>query len=104
MFAKFMGTGWYIRYVGQCSDASDRFTNHERWNEAVRDHGVTHVLTHISAPNQTVRETEERDLIQAFDPPMNVQHRPSANALRDIQGLGLGALSGLFPSDLHKMR
>jgi hypothetical protein len=77
--------GWFVAYVGQTGDASDRFPDHERWSEAQRKYGATHILTHISSPSQSVRESEERDLILALNPPMNVHHRPQ-NALRSLLG------------------
>jgi hypothetical protein len=76
MFARISGQYWFIPYIGQTGDSSDRFPKHDRWQEAVRDYGVTHVLMHFSSSDLDVRETEERDLIASLDPPMNRQHRP----------------------------
>jgi hypothetical protein len=65
---------WQILYVGQADDFSSRMRNHERWPEALRL-GATHVLAHVNRLGESTRLTEERDLIHAYNPPMNVQHR-----------------------------
>jgi hypothetical protein len=81
MFAFWNGTIWVVRYIGQAENAATRMPNHERWNEAVRSYGATHVLNHVGSQSKETRETEERDLILSHNPPMNVQHKPSG-ALR----------------------
>lgn len=63
---------WEIFYVGMTDDFQRRFSNHERWAEAVK-RGTTHVLATIEK-NQAARETLERELIQYLRPPMNEQH------------------------------
>jgi hypothetical protein len=74
MFAIWTDAGWCIVCVGECDDAANRFSNHERWPEAVQL-GVTHVFTHEASADEEARRREERDLILALDPPMNKQHR-----------------------------
>jgi len=76
---------WAVHYIGQCDSAKTRMPTHERWEEAVRDYGATHIITHLAPRDEAVRKTEEQDLILSHDPPMNVHHRPS-NALRGLLG------------------
>ena len=85
MFGRIAVGGWILPYVGESENARTRFPNHERWEEAVRAYGVTHVLNHVGFAEVEKRRTEERDLIQALNPPMNVHHRPQ-NALRTLLG------------------
>lgn len=65
--------GWEIFYVGQTDNFQRRFSNHERWAEAVR-RGATHILATV-VPTQAARDILERELIQAIQPPMNDQHK-----------------------------
>src|SRR2546423_692128 len=74
LFAKAMGSSLFIPYVGETGDASDRLPRHDRWEEAVRTHGASVVLTHVSSSIVGERQREERDLIESLRPPMNVQH------------------------------
>ncbi len=85
LFAKVVSVRWYVIYVGQCQNAEERFPTHERWDEAARVYGATHILTHVASPIENVRKTEERDLILALNPPMNVQHK-TQNVLRSLLG------------------
>ena len=73
MFGRLDVGGWFVAYIGQCNNARDRLPCHERWAEAVKQHGVTYVLSHGASADENVRLQEERDLIQALAPPMNVQ-------------------------------
>jgi hypothetical protein len=61
-------------YFGLADSLQNRVPNHERWNDAIRL-GVTHVMAHTTPAGDAVRIAEERDLIQRWNPPMNVQHR-----------------------------
>jgi hypothetical protein len=83
MFARREGNIWKVAYIGQCESAKARLPCHERWAEAVRNYGATHVLNHTSSSDEEVRKREERDLIESHNPPMNVQHRP----VRILRGL-----------------
>jgi hypothetical protein len=61
-------------YFGLADSLQGRIPNHERWNDVIRA-GVTHVMSHTTPSGATVREAEERDLIQQWNPPLNVHHR-----------------------------
>ncbi|MBI4275946.1 MAG: hypothetical protein HY659_14725 [Rhizobiales bacterium] len=61
-------------YFGQADDLKVRIPNHDRWDDAKRA-GVTHVMAHTTQGGEQVRLAEERDLIQQWKPPLNVQHR-----------------------------
>ena len=76
MFASKGLGGWHVVYVGECTSAKTRMGSHERWEEATRL-GATHVLNHVAAPNEVDRLREERDLIQALQPKLNVHHQPT---------------------------
>ena len=80
LFAHLANGIWQVCYIGECASAKDRFASHERWDEAVRTYGATHILTRQSSSSAEVRRQEERDLILSHNPPMNVHHRPQ-NAL-----------------------
>ncbi|CAN5208142.1 hypothetical protein BH11PSE2_BH11PSE2_07010 [soil metagenome] len=43
---------------------------HERWSEAVRDHGATHIFTRLNVSG-VVRVQEQQDLIAGLRPVMN---------------------------------
>jgi hypothetical protein len=76
-FMKKTATGWTMLYAGQCDDFSKRMPNHDRWADAIA-RGVTHVFSHVGSADEMIRKKEERDIIQACNPPMNVQHRTTA--------------------------
>jgi hypothetical protein len=61
-------------YFGVADSLQNRIPNHERWDDAFRL-GVTHVMSHTTPAGDAARIAEERDLIQLWNPPMNVQHR-----------------------------
>lgn len=63
-----------VLYIGQADDLSRRLSTHERWEEAKRV-GATRVYAHLTQGGESVRCAEERDLIQRWNPPLNVQHR-----------------------------
>jgi hypothetical protein len=61
-------------YFGVAENLRDRILNHDRWAEAVRL-GATYVMAHTTPAGETARLAEERDLIQYWNPPLNVHHR-----------------------------
>ena len=74
-FVKRLPNGNFLPlYFGQADNLRARMPNHERWDEAKRM-GATHVMAHTTPAGETARLSEERDLIQRWDPPLNVQHR-----------------------------
>ena len=73
IFARPISTGWSAQYVGQTDSFRDRIPNHPRWQGAVR-RGATHVHARV-VTQSTKRDTLERDLIAALEPPMNVYLR-----------------------------
>jgi hypothetical protein len=75
VFAKLLADNTYLPlYFGQADNLQARIPSHERWPEAVRL-GATHVLAHSTLTGEPARLAEERDLIQYWNPPLNVQHR-----------------------------
>ena len=64
---------WKPVYVGQADSIRDRLANHDRWDEA-RRLGATHI--HAKAvSHEGSRLLIERELIQRFQPELNVQHK-----------------------------
>lgn len=86
--------GWTIPYVGETISLKTRLTGHERWQSAIRL-GASHVLAHVNL-NAVARLAEERDLIRAYNPPLNVQERtaPAAGFGHGLQGRRALLLSG----------
>jgi hypothetical protein len=75
VFAKQLPDGSYLPlYFGEAGDLQARIPTHERWAETVRL-GATHILAHTTQGGETARQNEERDLIQYWNPALNVQHR-----------------------------
>ncbi len=69
-------SGWTPLYIGKANSLKSRLrASHEVWPEAVAL-GATHVLARCVL-NALARATEEQRLIEAYDPPLNVQHRRS---------------------------
>lgn len=68
VFAAPLGRGrWKALYVGETGSLANRIPDHERWPEA-RRLGATHV--HVRA--ESLRRSEiERELIRAYQPPLN---------------------------------
>jgi hypothetical protein len=78
-------------YVGETHNFRERFPGgrkHERWEEA-QNLGATHVLAAV-IPQEATRQAIEQDLIQTFQPPLNVQKKslglPQKKPLRPALG------------------
>ena len=64
---------WVALYIGSTESLAERLPTHENWQEAVRLGA-----THIHARGEQHKETRlalEQELIQAYQPRLNVQHR-----------------------------
>lgn len=64
---------WRALYVGQTHSFEERIPTHERWPEA-RQLGATHVHARVEQ-DAVLRTALERQLIQAFQPPLNAAGR-----------------------------
>lgn len=74
-FVKQLPNGNFVPlYFGEAEVLNVRVPNHDRWDDAKR-HGITHVMGHTTPAGEQARLDEERDLIQQWNPPMNIQHR-----------------------------
>jgi hypothetical protein len=74
-FVKQLATGNFIPiYFGIADSLQNRIPNHERFDDAVKA-GATHVMAHTTPAGEAARIAEERDLIQRWNPPLNVHHR-----------------------------
>jgi len=57
-------------YIGEAENLEDRFANHEKM-PCVKRNGGTHIHTHISSSDMTVRRAEESDLLGKWVSPCN---------------------------------
>ena len=62
---------WFPLYVGRAESLAERIPTHERWQEAARL-GATHVHASV-VPLEATRCLLEDQLIQAYQPVLNVQ-------------------------------
>jgi len=75
MFVKQLPNGnWLPVYIGVADSLRNRLPNHERLADA-RALGATHVMTHTTPSGSQARLDEERDLIQKWNPALNIHHR-----------------------------
>lgn len=70
IFARLDPGGWVPLYVGQTENFRNRLSHHDRWQEATR-RGATHIHARTEVDREE-RVRIERDLIQAYQPLMNV--------------------------------
>ena len=64
---------WQALYVGQASRFSERIPGHELWDKA-QSLGATHVHA-MAVPQADMRDKIERELIQMYQPILNIQLR-----------------------------
>lgn len=62
---------WVPLYIGQASSLAERLATHERWSEAARL-GASHIHAKVVSL-QSQRDSIERQLIQDYQPRLNVQ-------------------------------
>lgn len=62
---------WVPLYIGQCDSFQNRIPSHEQWNKA-QSLGATRVHAMVVL-KQTNRDAIESELIQTFQPPLNIQ-------------------------------
>lgn len=75
VFAKQLLNGNFIPlYFGQAGDLQAHIPAHELMPDANRL-GATHVMAHSTEGGVQVRCAEEQDLIEYWNPPLNVQYR-----------------------------
>jgi hypothetical protein len=70
-------------YFGQTNNLAERMANHNKLTLAAA-YGATIVLAHVNQGGEAARKAEEKDLIQAYNPPANIQHRSAAETLMGI--------------------
>ncbi|MSO92211.1 MAG: hypothetical protein EXQ86_02275 [Rhodospirillales bacterium] len=79
---------WAPLYFGETSSFATRIPGHEKRASATLL-GATHVLAHLTPGGAAVRQAEEEDLIRAYNPVCNVEHRTAGPGL-----FGLGRRVG----------
>lgn len=61
---------WVPLYIAQTRDMHQRLEGHEKLQDAIQ-YGATHIHMHFSAAGQATRCSEERDLINRWQPSCN---------------------------------
>jgi len=64
---------WVAIYIGLAENFRNRMANHDRWIEAQRQ-GATHVHAKV-VQSAGARLLLEKELIAAYQPPLNTHHR-----------------------------
>ena len=62
---------WQAVYIGQTDSFATRIPSHEQWTAAARL-GATHVHA-LTISEAATRDAVERELIQAYQPPLNTE-------------------------------
>jgi len=62
---------WTPHYIGQCDSFENRIPSHEKWDKA-QALGATHVHAMVVS-KQADRDRIEKELIQAYQPHLNIQ-------------------------------
>lgn len=62
---------WSPCYIGQTENLNRRLGDHEK-EACAKRHGATHIHAHLTE-GETIRKTEEKDLILKWKPPCNEQ-------------------------------
>lgn len=67
----------YPKYIGETESFATRRPGpgHEKWNSA-KQYGAKMVLALVLQDGEQARKAAEADLIRAYNPPCNIQHRP----------------------------
>ena len=74
-FVKRLPSGNFLPlYFGETSNFGSRMPSHEVWKAAVAM-GATHAMAHTRQGGEVIRRTEERDLIEEWNPHLNAQYR-----------------------------
>ena len=73
IFAKETKPGYWVPvYIGETEDLNKRLSSHDKEAAAIKL-GATHIHNHTTS-DETSRLAEEKDLIQKWNPPLNVEH------------------------------
>ena len=67
---KMIPGSWAPCYIGQTNNLNQRLEYHEK-EACARRNGATHIHVHLTSGGETVRRTEERDLLLKWKPPCN---------------------------------
>ena len=64
---------WTPIYVGETDNLQRRLTSNHEKTPCVKRYGGTHVHTHTSSDDDTVRRNEEADIRDKWNPPCNLE-------------------------------
>ena len=64
---------WTAIYIGQTDDLSKRLTTSHEKLPCARQNNFTDIHAHTSSSRESDRTTEESDLIEAWNPPCNLE-------------------------------
>jgi hypothetical protein len=77
-FVKKLPTGNFVPlYFGETDNFKTRVPSHERWPDAKKA-GFTHLMGHTTPAGEMARKAEEKDLIERWQPVMNVHHKKAS--------------------------
>lgn len=90
------GINTSLFYIGQTDSFKRRMNEHQddKWTKAAQQ-GANIILACV-VTNEAARLAMEKDLIQAYQPPLNVQHIQQALPIGSLGSL-LGPRNRLFP-------
>lgn len=68
-------TGFSILYIGETESFKSRMPTHSVWPIVLTRYFKPLIYAHTNLNGAAARKAEERDLIAAYNPPENIQHR-----------------------------
>lgn len=97
----FMSASGRVLYVGQTGSLASRRpgSGHDNWAPAGGE-APAHLLVHMNGQDDAARRQEERDLIEWYQPPGNVQHVSDRRANRGLLDLPQLPSSTIDPAEM----
>ncbi len=75
LFARAEGDAYVLLFAGQTDDLAQHMASGATLlTEAVETHQASHVFSHIGQKDLDARVREQRDLVAAYRPPLNVRY------------------------------
>ena len=97
----FMSASGRVLYVGQTGSLASRRpgSGHDNWAPAGGE-APAHLLVHMNGQDDAARRQEERDLIERYQPPGNVQHVSDCRANQGLLDLPQLPSSTIDPAEM----